>query len=181
MLAVSVKRLVAMLDSFSERNRANLGTGMVLHRAPVNVESQCRAELEVLQAAYPQQRPTLTAWGNVRGDFGASRPREALSNLVTYTIKHGTGGVAPEIRLEGNPTAVIIHVENAGEITEPDPAVLFEPLRRGVSAQRNTERTNLRLGLFITRQISRAHGGDVHIASESGRVRFTIILPKAEQ
>lgn len=177
-LTRSVKRMASMLDSLLELNRANLGSGMVLHRTMVDVEAECRAELGVLSAAHPGNYLCLESEGDLHGYFDASRLREALSNLVTNAIKHGLEGFEPQIRLEGNTTTVIISVENSGAIAEADPAVLFEPLRRGMSAQQKTERTNLGLGLFITRQISRAHGGDVHLVAESGRVQFTIILPK---
>jgi hypothetical protein len=56
--------------------------------------------------------------------------------------------------------------------------LLFETLRRGKVQRPRSDRSHLGLGLFIVRQIARAHGREVHGHSESRRVRFTVTLPK---
>ena len=54
---------------------------------------------------------------------------------------------------------------------------VFEPFRR-VESSRNRETGGSGLGLPITRNILRAHGGDVTLANRpSGGVRATVTLP----
>ena len=179
-LSKSVKRMTTLLDSLLEMNRANLGAGMSLDKSTTDLGLQCQAEIDVLQAAYPGSRLHVTAHGDLTGDFDSSRVCEALSNLVTNAVKHASDKDDVTIDLKGDEATVRIVVENAGEIPSADAKGLFEPLRRGSGAHQSNERSNLGLGLFITRQIARAHGGDVELHSEAGRVRFTLILPKTE-
>ncbi|MDR6890988.1 signal transduction histidine kinase [Variovorax sp. 3319] len=83
------------------------------------------------------------------------------------------------VRIEGGDSSVRISVENAGEIPSEDIEMLFEPLRQRDMPSAAAERTHLGLGLFIARQIARAHGGETVGTCAAGRVRFTIELPKA--
>jgi len=84
------------------------------------------------------------------------------------------------VRLEGDDSAVRLMVENAAasDIASREMEHLFEPLRRGAVKRPSSERSHLGLGLFIVRQIAKAHGGEVKGHSEAQRVRFTITLPK---
>ena len=82
--------------------------------------------------------------------------------------------------MEGDDHAVRLMVENAAasDIASREMEHLFEPLRRGAAQRPSSERSHLGLGLFIVRQIAKAHGGEVKGHSEAQRVRFTITLPK---
>ena len=70
-------------------------------------------------------------------------------------------------------------VENASEpIPQEILENLFEPLRR-YSTKEDETRRNLGLGLFIVREIARAHGGEVKVAMPDGFVNFQLLLPRA--
>lgn len=56
---------------------------------------------------------------------------------------------------------------------------LFDPLRRRTN-QPNSSTPNLGLGLFIVREIARAHAGEVTASMANGLIRFKIVLPKAD-
>ena len=56
-------------------------------------------------------------------------------------------------------------------------ATLFDPLRRH-STERRATAGNLGLGLFIVREIARAHGGEVTALADQGSIRFRLVLPK---
>ena len=58
-------------------------------------------------------------------------------------------------------------------------ALMFEPLRRGGGLKAAGDRTHLGLGLFITREIAKGHGGTVEGACQNGSICFTLIVPKA--
>jgi len=177
LLSRAVKRLTSLLDSLLEYNQAEFGSGMVLQRATVDLAEACVEELELLRAAYPDADIQLKTSGDTQANSDPSRVREALANLVTNAVKHGAPGTPVVVDITGDATDVRIAVENSAHIPAEEVEQLFEPLRqRDTSAK--VERTHLGLGLFIVRQIARAHGGQARGRSADGVVEFTIELPK---
>lgn len=86
--------------------------------------------------------------------------RIALSNVIDNAVKHSSGEcihVDCSVR-DGKPT-VQIRDEGPG-IKGEDASWIFERYRSGAYAKRGVG-----LGLYIAREISRAHGGDLRLAS----------------
>jgi signal transduction histidine kinase len=177
MLGRQVRRMKTLLDSLLEYTRSSLGVGMALHLQAADLTTACSEEVELQRAAYPDARIAFHAHGPAEGAYDDSRVREALGNLVSNAVKHGDAGGNITVRVHGAASGVAISVENAGELAPESIDQLFEPLRRGRTGP-GPDRTNLGLGLFIARQIARAHGGDVKGHCEEHRVRFTLELPR---
>lgn len=180
-LTRGTRRMAVLLDSLLEYNRAGLGVGMAIELAAGDLAAACEEELELQRAALPGARIELVVEGDTRLQFDNSRMCEALANLVANAVKHGLPSDPVTVRLEGEDHAVHLSVENAigrhlprGEIER-----LFEPLRRGTEEPPRSDRSHLGLGLFIARQIARAHGGDLTGQSASGRICFTMTVPRA--
>lgn len=179
-LRKSASRMTSLLDSLLEYSRVSLGAGMTIERRPIDLGTTCREEIELQRAAHPGARIELVVQGDTRGDFDDSRVREALGNLITNAVKHGL----PEpvrVRLVGGSRAVDLTVENAAaeEIPAAELEQLFEPLRRGSVQRPGSDRSHLGLGLFIARQIAKAHGGELKGNSLGQRVWFTLTLPRS--
>lgn len=179
LLARGVGRITSLLDSLLKYNRASLGTGMELQRAAVDLGVVCAEELELQRAVHADASINFTVSGEADGVFDASRVREALANLVSNAVKHGQDTSPVVVRVDGDATSVRVSVDNAGDLPAQEIEGLFEPLRRREGFSSQADRTHLGLGLFIVRQIARAHGGDVAGSCASGQVRFTLVLPKA--
>lgn len=175
----AVKRLAALLDSLLEYNRAEFGSGMVLQTATANLSEACNEEIGLLRAAYPNADIKLACGGEVEANADVSRVREALSNLVTNAVKHGEPATPVFVSISETATNVRVAVRNAAHIPPDDLDLLFEPLRQRETTSAKVERTHLGLGLFIVRQIARAHGGRAYGHSAEGMVEFTIELPKS--
>ena len=180
-LIQSGKRMKNLLDDLLDFSRASLGLGMAIRRAPVDLEAACADEIDVLRAALPDCTIEFDYEGNTEGEFDASRIREVLGNLVTNAARHCAPGSVVRVRLAGAGDKISLSVENSGS---PIPGEtlndLFEPLRRGNEnpADSIASRANLGLGLFIVREIARAHGGEVQAVSTEGATRFTMTLPR---
>ena len=56
-------------------------------------------------------------------------------------------------------------------------ATLFDPFQRGRKPAQKATR-GLGLGLYITDQIVRAHGGSIEAASDTSGTRFRVTLPR---
>jgi len=90
-------------------------------------------------------------------DFKAS-----LLNLVLNALEHSCGDV--EVRVLPDP--VRVEVENPGEVPGDARLRMFRPLE---------SRTGTGLGLWISRQRLRDHGGELEYASEGGRTVFRML------
>jgi signal transduction histidine kinase len=73
------------------------------------------------------------------------------------------------------------------EVTNSGPAIersaldqIFDPLKRG-HAQPESYNTGLGLGLYIVREIARAHGGEVDVRSGKAETIFAVRLPRRKK
>ena len=174
----NARHMAVLLDSLLEYNRSELGMGMAIHRTEVNLAPLCQDEVDLLRAALPDAQIVFDAWGDTSGHFDGVRVREALANLVFNAAQHGIGGTAVTVTVMGHDDGVQVSVENE---SEPIPAEvlqnLFEPVRRYSTAAGGAGR-HLGLGLFIVREIARAHGGEVTVSMAGRRVSIKMLLPK---
>lgn len=91
----------------------------------------------------------------------------ALNNLIANSVAHGGG--AGNIRVAVDASGAIDVADTGPGV---DPALLpelFEPFSRG---RANVEGCGL--GLHLTREIMRAHGGEVRLLPSSGGARFRL-------
>lgn len=180
-LTRTAKRMAALLDSLLELNIAGLGGAMTLDKHAADLRPECQEEVEILSAAFPQASIEFASAGDCRGDFDASRVREALSNLISNAVKHGAPREPIRVCLDGEDASVRLSVVNAIDdpIPEGELELLFDPLRRRAGQMDGGERSSLGLGLFITREIAKAHGGEATAACQGDAITFTLVIPKS--
>ena len=76
---------------------------------------------------------------------------------------------------------VRIEVINRGPALEQsDLNQIFDPLKRG-SVQHHDTYDSLGLGLYIVREVARAHGGEVDVRFGEGETVFGVRLPRRNQ
>jgi signal transduction histidine kinase len=174
-------RLQALVDDLVDFNRANLGLGLTIVPDDVSLAAICAGELEQLRTAHPDCSIDFSVHGDSQGHWDANRLRQVVCNLVENAITHGTHGGHVRVTLFGTDKDVNIEVANGGNAIQAEtmPGV-FEPLRRGLH---QTSDDNLGLGLYIVREIAKAHGGDAAVRSDERETVFTVRLPRqlAEQ
>jgi sigma-B regulation protein RsbU (phosphoserine phosphatase) len=103
---------------------------------------------------------------------------QILGNLVANATTYGAfdSPVLVTTRIEAETFALDVHNRGNPIATEVLPT-LFEPMTRGVGAT-NSGRS-VGLGLFIVREIARAHGGDVLVSSTADTgTTFTVRCPR---
>ncbi|GAB7040345.1 MULTISPECIES: sensor histidine kinase [Catenuloplanes] len=108
------------------------------------------------------------------------RLRQIVGNLVSNAIRHTPAGGTVTVRLGTRPGRLVISVTDTGPgIAAADlPRVFDRFWRADTSRTRATGGSGL--GLPIARQLARAHGGDVTVASVPGHgATFTVVLPGA--
>lgn len=172
-------QLGRLVDGLLDYSRSTLGAGMALNRATCDLGEAVAEEIELLRSALPGASLSLRVAGDVAGDFDAVRIREALHNLVTNAAKYGAADKQIGVAMHGEADRVRIEVTNVGAPLSGDALnALFDPLRRGSSAAHKGEHASLGLGLFIVREIARAHDGEVSARSGDGMTTFVIVLPR---
>lgn len=172
------RHMRTLLDTLLEYSRSELGMGMALHRSQLDLALLCQEEVDLLRTALPGSHIDFEATGDTSGQFDGARVREALANLVFNAAQHGSAGTPVTVQVTGHDNEVEVAIDNDSEPI-PDDVLhnLFEPLRRYSSAANGTGR-NLGLGLFIVREIARAHGGDASVTMAQQRVSFRMRLPR---
>ena len=106
----------------------------------------------------------------------ADRLDRMLLNLLTNAQKYSDPGTPVQVRALPREHEVVISVtDQGGGITPEDLPHLFSRFYRAKGARRAD---SIGLGLYITRLLVEAHGGDVRVESEPGKgSTFSFSLP----
>jgi signal transduction histidine kinase len=171
----------ALLDDLVDFNRTQLGLGLGIDHAEVDLAPLFADELDQLRGAHPRSPIEWQVSGNTRGHWDGPRLQQVLRNLVRNAVRYGTPQAPVRVSLTGVEDAVCLDVTNSGRPIEPAALEeMFNPLKRGPAqeAERNVD-GGLGLGLFIVREVTRAHGGEVAARSGDGETTFTVRLPRA--
>ena len=113
---------------------------------------------------------------SAHGRWDPLRIDQVLTNLVSNAVRHGAGKPI-ELTIESEPDGVRMVVRDHGEGIPPEQMPnLFGRFQRGES---RASQGGLGLGLFISRHIAQAHGGDIRVESSLGEgATFTVELPR---
>ncbi len=101
-----------------------------------------------------------------------------LSNLVGNALDYGPANTPVTLGMREEGEAAVLEVHNAGRPISPEELPhVFEPFRRGSAGAQS--KGGLGLGLYISSEIARAHGGSIRVLSrdEEGTT-FSVTLPR---
>jgi signal transduction histidine kinase len=103
----------------------------------------------------------------------------AVRNLVRNALAYSSPGSEVKVSVITEQEAVTVSVANRGPgIPEGEEEAIFDPFVRGEAALQTGARGS-GLGLFITRRIAEAHGGEVWVDSSPRGTTFYLQLPVA--
>ena len=169
----------ALLDDLVDFNRTSLGVGIPVKPTEVDLAVYTAQELEQLRGAHPNRRIELAVSGDCRGHWDARRLQQALRNLVSNAVRYGAPDAPIRVAVRGEEPELRLEVTNSGaHIESAALREMFDPLKRGAVREDPDDRGSLGLGLFIVREVARAHGGDVEVRSDRGETTFAVRLPR---
>lgn len=170
----------ALLDDLVDFNRTTLGLGIKIELAEVALGALFKDELEQLRVAHPSRQIELEIVGDTRGLWDGVRLQQLLRNLVVNAINYGSPNRPIHVLLTSDEANVTIGVKNKGSAIEKEILKqIFDPLTRGPGqAERDDSGSGLGLGLYIVREVARAHGGDVSVRSDNRETVFDVKLPR---
>ncbi|MBE4750238.1 response regulator [Corallococcus sp. ZKHCc1 1396] len=178
-IIVSTERAVRMVRDLLDFTQVRQGS-LVLNPRDMDFHAVVEAAVEEAQVAAPGRALALSVSGDGRGTWDADRLSQVVGNLLGNALTYGDPDQPVRVRSHAQPDGVVLEVHNAGL---PIPAHLlprlFEPLERGAAQQERRADRSIGLGLFIVRQMVRAHGGTVTArSSEEAGTTFTVLLPR---
>ena len=177
----SAARIDALTGVLIDFTYARLGKGLPTRPGPMDARAVVERAVGALRESYPGREIRVEAPAQaLPGAWDGDRIAQLVFLLVSNALQYGAAESPITVSLSRGPDEGLqIRVHNAGA---PLPAEvrrrLFEPYQRGKGAELSHPR-GLGLGLFIVREIARAHGGTVEARSgdKEGTI-FTIRLPK---
>jgi signal transduction histidine kinase len=118
---------------------------------------------------------------SLEGEWDRDRLEQVLNNLLSNAVKYSPDGGTISVSAQRDDGMAIISVRDQGQgIPEEDQKQLFERFFRGSAEHQDIQ--GLGLGLYVTRRIVEAHGGQITLRSRVGEgSEFTVSLPLLRQ
>jgi signal transduction histidine kinase len=135
-----------------------------------DVVSRLRLQFESSGSAIHFQK-----WGKIMCMCDPYRIEQAITNLLTNATKYGNRNpILVKIERQGLMAKISFRDQGIG-IRKEDQKRIFHRFERAVSAR---EASGLGLGLYITQEIVKAHGGTMSVQSRPGKgSTFNILIP----
>ncbi|WP_438039122.1 AAA family ATPase [Sorangium sp. So ce128] len=169
-------RLNLLIDSLLDLSRVQKGR-LALTREPVDLAALVRDVVGRLseQAELAGCALHVQAERAVVGQWDRLRLEQVATNLLTNAMKYGAGKPV-RIVTDGDGAVARLSVSDQGiGISEADQRRVFEAFERATGLH---QAQSLGLGLYLVREIVRAHGGRVDLRSRLGSgTTFLVELP----
>ena len=164
----STSQLRRLLNDLLTVSRAEAGT-LQLHSASVRVDEQLKRLVTAARQAWPETTIVLEEASAARVLVDPGRFAQMLDNLVSNAVQHGL----PPVRIGASVREglVEIAVQDGGAGVPPE-------ARRRLFERFGATTGGTGLGLYIVRELARAHGGDA--AYRETDAAFVLTLPTDE-
>ena len=178
----SATTMSGMVNDLLELARIQLGDGIPIQLKECDLLEMCHWAIEDANAAHPGAEFDFDASGELIGMFDKARLQQVVTNLANNAAQYGTPGKPISIKVTGEAERVLIQVKNEGPVIPQEVLPkIFSSLVQLTELEGNTRpHSSLGLGLFIAKQITVAHGGEIYVDSDNvnGTV-FTVKIPRA--
>jgi signal transduction histidine kinase len=166
------RRLLQLGEHLMDASRLH-AKELSLQLASVDLTTICR---EAAEAAGPRAR--LEAPGPIVGRWDALRLEQMVTNLLSNALRYSAAPTVVMLRVSEEGERVILEVSDQGIGVPPaELGRVFEPFFQASNA--TGHRSGLGLGLHITSEIVRRHGGRIAVISKEGvGSTFTVELPR---
>jgi signal transduction histidine kinase len=172
-------RMDGIVKSLLDYARARAGAPVRLEREPMDLGVLAARVVAEQTANVTGRSVDLQTSGDLRGRWDPDRLEQIVGHLVGNALRHGSGPLA-RVTVDGTAaTHVLLTVRNESEPPIP-PALLgriFDPFQVGPRPP-DTPRRSIGLGLFVVKQLTQAHGGQVSAESSEAGTQFQVSLPR---
>jgi signal transduction histidine kinase len=172
----SVRRMAGLIDNVLDFARGRMGGGLSISSdAKEPLTPLLEQVVGELKGSSPDR--VIAVDIDLRENVTCDRHRigQLLSNLVGNALTYGQIGAPIKVKAQTRDGMIEISVANSGNpIPEAALKKLFQPFTRG-AAQKDQQ--GLGLGLYISSEIAKAHGGTLDVTSTANETRFTFRMP----
>jgi sigma-B regulation protein RsbU (phosphoserine phosphatase) len=172
----SAARMAGLIDNVMDFARGRLGGGLALERIPdAPIEAMLRQVVDELQTSAPDRviQADIALSASVTCDV--RRIGQLASNLLGNAITYGAPDKPIRLGATTSDGCFELFIANAGDPISPAVlAKIFEPFERGIL---RGSLQGLGLGLYISCEIAKAHGGNLSVSSDAAETRFTFRMP----
>jgi len=177
------ERMLGLVTDLLQTASDKDGT-LTLAVSSCDIAELARQSIESAQIAASQRELSVSAVIDRPAVTNADpfRIRQVIDNLMTNAVKYNRTGGSITVSVESTDEIVRVDVSDTGVgVSAADQAHLFDRFFRAGSA-RKSDVVGTGLGLGISRDIAKLHGGSLSVRSEVGvGSTFSLILPAATQ
>lgn len=174
-----IQSLVELIVDFSQAQSNGI---MRISPKPGNLRNLFDNVLAETRVRHPGVEFMLRAQGDLDGEWDEGRLAQLLSNLLENAVLYGARGEPVTVNVSDEGQSVSFSVHNRGKVIPlRDRERIFEPRIRGSLADERRAPNGLGLGLYICREVMRAHHGALSVRStELEGTTFVARLPRRQ-
>jgi signal transduction histidine kinase len=167
--------MTGIINQLLDVVRTQSGSVVSIERRPLDLDKLVRGVVEEMSLAYPNAKLEAKL-DPVAGHWDPDRLGQVVMNLIGNAIQHGMKAVPISIETERYGELAVFRVRNGSvtPLTGDQISTLFDAFKRGNSTSRTG---GLGLGLYISKEIVRAHQGDISVVSDPVMTTFEVRLP----
>jgi PAS domain S-box-containing protein len=173
-------RLSRLIDMLLDVSRIATGR-LTLRPEPFDLSEAVSQVAETMRGTAEQARCefTCSAPGSIPGSWDRLRVEQVVMNLLSNAFRYGAGApVTLAVRADSGEAILEVRDHGPG-VPAADLERIFERFERG---SRSRNQGGLGLGLYVSREIARAHAGSIAARNlPDGGALFTVRLPIVEQ
>lgn len=167
-------RMNGLIENILDFARGRLGEGITLQYDQLDEQSITQVITE-LQSIWPDRQIETRIDITEPVSCDSRRIAQLLSNLLGNALTHGDADQPVNVQSYICTGDLVIQVSNGGiKIPEDIMAKLFQPFSRNLG---DGHAGGLGLGLFISSEIARAHGGTLTAESQDEATVLTLRIP----
>ena len=171
-----------LMNDLSILVRSRMRVQLPLRRTNADMGEICEQTLEEVKVSHRNTNFELETIGDLRGTWDHERLGQVIFNLVVNAVIHASAKHVQIIAEDQGPDVVVRVINQGVPIPAERQDSIFDPFVSADIASPEPTRTGLGLGLFIVKEIVKAHQGTVGVTStESEGTAFTVRLPRAPQ
>jgi signal transduction histidine kinase len=175
MMHQSVVRMTSLIDNIMDFARGRLGSGIILNRTTQPIEPVINQVVDELISIHPGRKIETNLQLNGEVYCDGSRIGQLVSNLLANALTHGSPERPIFVEATTRAGEFELSISNSGRAIAPEAMdKLFQPFYRG---EVRSSLQGLGLGLFISSEIAKAHGGTLTVDSNDEETTFTFRMP----